>query len=80
MSDMENIIELKKDEPTEFAIGDVVTLRSGGAKTTVKKVWREKGIVRVSVDWMDHCDALFDATFDARQLKAATADGDPNGE
>ncbi len=69
----DNIIEIpKKDEvPTEFSIGDVVALKSGGAKTTVQRVWREKGIVKVHVEWMDHCDALFDATFDARQLQPA---------
>ncbi len=67
---MADIVELKKDEPPElFVIGDVVTLKSGGVPSTVRKLVRSKGVSMVTVDWMDEADTLCSAEFDARQLK-----------
>jgi uncharacterized protein YodC (DUF2158 family) len=72
---MADIVELKKDEPPDlFAIGDVVTLRSGGVEMTVRKLVRSKTIAMVTVDWMDAADTLCSADFDARQIKPADRD------
>lgn len=66
---MSEVIELKKDEPSgEFAIGDVVALKSGGVTMTVRRFSKSKGVTMVNVDWMDAADTLCAAEFDARQL------------
>jgi uncharacterized protein YodC (DUF2158 family) len=73
---MADIVEIpKKDEPAgEFAIGDVVTLRSGGVKVTVRRLTKVKGATMVNVDWMDAADTPCSADYDARQLMIAPAE------
>lgn len=66
---MADIVDLKKDEPSDFATGDVVTLKSGGVSMTVRRLAKSKGVTMVNVDWMDAADTLCSADFDARQLK-----------
>ncbi len=76
---MADIVELKKDEPpSEFSIGAVVTLKSGGVEMTVRKLVRSKGATIVTVDWMDAADTWCFGDFDARQLMIKDGD-DPNG-
>ena len=71
---MSTVVEL--NEPAgPFAIGDVVTLKSGGVEMTVRKLARNKATIMVTVDWMDAADTWCFGDFDARQLKSPDETG-----